>query len=265
MQRSYFDSGKDVFHECSCIFFTYPIISLAISKPKFSSSEVPVAWQSTPEQKVALRVVSGGRLRAGSGAGSERSFTGWGYRDSPMVGIQPYRVAFERGVGRVERAVCAAERPAECAVRPIQISWASFHQRGSLLCARKVLAEYIVGGTHAHTTSFGDLRRRCHLHRCRSVWGFASLNGCRFFWRFCANWGPPAFNDRGGIYRSPSLHLFFHLFQFLALVLIYQQAFRLIHALLLCPLEQHVRENIWWPKFDNLLQQVMTLQWSGTI
>lgn len=80
---------------------------------------VPVAWQSTSEQKVA---VGGGRLRTGSGAGSERSFTGRGYRDSSMVGIRPYRVAFERGVGRVERAVCAAERPAECAVRPIQIS-----------------------------------------------------------------------------------------------------------------------------------------------
>lgn len=54
------------------------------------------------------------------------------------------------------RAICASEQLVQCAVRPIQIPRAPFHQRASLLCTRKVATEYIVGGTQARTSSFCD-------------------------------------------------------------------------------------------------------------
>lgn len=67
----------------------------------------------------------------------------------------------ERGeVERVGRRICATEQLVQCAVRPIQKPWVPFHQRGPLLCARKVTAEYIVGDTQARTSSFCNSRSR---------------------------------------------------------------------------------------------------------
>lgn len=119
------------------------------------------------EQKLASVTpgIVGGESRTGNGA----EFRAFFYRPSvPRLSRDGGGRIVSSGVrkgdegwGEVGCAVCATERAAECAVRPILVSRASFHQRGPLLCARKVPAEYIVGGTHARTTSFGDLRRRC--------------------------------------------------------------------------------------------------------
>lgn len=118
--------------------------------------------EQKPASVTPVRVV-GESPRTGNGG---RSFTGRAYRGRARDGGGRIVSSGVRKGGRgrrggVECAVCATERAAECAVRPIPVSRASFHQRGPLLCARKVPAEYIVGGTHARTTSFGDLRRRC--------------------------------------------------------------------------------------------------------
>lgn len=109
---------------CFAMMYTYTLhISCTPGISRYSSQilgwwGVPVAWLGAPEQKVA-HVGWGNGCVPGVVRSSGRSFTGWEYRSSLMVGVKPYRVVFERGVGRVERAVCAAERPTECAVRPI--------------------------------------------------------------------------------------------------------------------------------------------------
>ena len=73
-----------------------------------------------------------------------------------------YRVqnGMEGKFGMVGRRICATEQLVQCAVRPIQKPWVPFHQRGSLLCARKVIAEYIVGDTRSRTSFFCDSRFR---------------------------------------------------------------------------------------------------------
>lgn len=129
---------------------------------------VPVAWRGRADQGVWQweRLLSskwGGTLRIIG----FRAFFSWlrVYCSSPMVGTEAYRVAFERG----------NREGGACSLRDGTIGWVrgTSHldimslvspQRGPLLCAPKVPAEYIVGGTHARTTSFGDLRRRCRLH-----------------------------------------------------------------------------------------------------
>lgn len=86
-------------------------------------------------------------------------------------------------VERVGRRMCATEQLVQCAVRPIQKPWVPFHQRGPLLCARKVTAEYIVGDTQARTSSFCNSRSR--------------RRAAEYLWQISFSRADPPTNDSG--------------------------------------------------------------------